>query len=115
MYKTRHMMIPFPSRIDNRYCKEEEGSYKPKFTEAIGASNVYDTIPQKEKDPGSFTLPCYINDVCFDNALVDLGASISVMPLLTYLNLGLGVLVRTKLTVELADRTVKYPKGIAEN
>ncbi|GKB49570.1 putative reverse transcriptase domain-containing protein [Tanacetum coccineum] len=37
------------------------------------------------------------------------------MPLLTYLNLGLGELAHTKLTVELADRTVKYPKEIAEN
>ncbi|GJZ47651.1 hypothetical protein Tco_0601483 [Tanacetum coccineum] len=45
----------------------------------------------------------------------DLGASVSVMPLLTYLNLGLDELGHTKLTVELADRTVKYPKGIAEN
>ncbi|GJW77991.1 putative reverse transcriptase domain-containing protein [Tanacetum coccineum] len=69
----------------------------------------------KEKDPRSFTLPCFINDFCFDNALVDLGASVSVMPLSTYLNLGLGELVHTRLTVELTDRTVKYPKGIAEN
>ncbi|GKB69750.1 putative reverse transcriptase domain-containing protein [Tanacetum coccineum] len=37
------------------------------------------------------------------------------MPLLTYLNLGLGELAHTKLAAELADRTVKYPKGIAEN
>ncbi|GJX19828.1 putative reverse transcriptase domain-containing protein [Tanacetum coccineum] len=37
------------------------------------------------------------------------------MPLSTYLNLGLGELAHTKLTVELADRTVKYPKGIAKN
>ncbi|GJX56472.1 putative reverse transcriptase domain-containing protein, partial [Tanacetum coccineum] len=37
------------------------------------------------------------------------------MPLSTYLNLGLGELAHTKLTVELADRTMKYPKGIAEN
>ncbi|GKC21895.1 putative reverse transcriptase domain-containing protein, partial [Tanacetum coccineum] len=42
-------------------------------------------------------------------------ASVIVMPLLTYLNLGLGELAHTKLIVELADRTVKYPKGIAEN
>ncbi|GJW29971.1 putative reverse transcriptase domain-containing protein [Tanacetum coccineum] len=41
--------------------------------------------------------------------------SISVMPLLTYLNLRLGELDHTKLIVELADRTVKYPKGIAKN
>ncbi|GJZ84226.1 homeodomain-like protein [Tanacetum coccineum] len=48
-------------------------------------------------------------------ALADLGASISVMPLSTYLNLGLGKLAHAKLTVELSDRTVKYPKGIAKN
>nr|GEU63671.1 hypothetical protein [Tanacetum cinerariifolium] len=42
-------------------------------------------------------------------------ASISVMPLSTYLNLGLGELAHTNLTVELADRTVKYPKRIAKN
>nr|GEV76626.1 hypothetical protein [Tanacetum cinerariifolium] len=42
-------------------------------------------------------------------------ASVSVMPLSTYLNLGLGELTYTKLIVELADRTVKYPKGIIEN
>ncbi|GJS56189.1 putative reverse transcriptase domain-containing protein [Tanacetum coccineum] len=42
-------------------------------------------------------------------------ASVSVIPLSTYLNLGIGELAHTKLTVELADRTVKYPKGIAEN
>nr|GEY80669.1 hypothetical protein [Tanacetum cinerariifolium] len=42
------------------------------------------------------------------------GASISVMPLLTYLNLRLGELAHIKLIVELADRNVKYPKGIAE-
>ncbi|GJY88201.1 putative reverse transcriptase domain-containing protein [Tanacetum coccineum] len=109
------MTIPFPSRLDYHYREEEEENYGPKFAEAYGASHINDTIPQKEKDPGSFTLPCFINNVCFDNALVDLGASVSVMPLLTYLNLGLGELAHTKLTVELADRTVKYPKGIAEN
>ncbi|GKA03235.1 putative reverse transcriptase domain-containing protein [Tanacetum coccineum] len=43
------------------------------------------------------------------------GASVNVMPLSTYLNLGLDELAHTKLIVELADRTVKYPKGIAKN
>ncbi|GKB13923.1 hypothetical protein Tco_0847846 [Tanacetum coccineum] len=62
-----------------------------------------------------FTLPCFINNVCFDNALADLGSSISVMPFSTYLNLGLGELSHTKLIVELADRTVKYLKEIAKN
>ncbi|GJY89281.1 putative reverse transcriptase domain-containing protein [Tanacetum coccineum] len=79
------------------------------------ASHIDIFIPRKEKDLGSFTLPCFINNVCFNNALVDLGASVNVMPLSTYLNLGLGESAHTKLTVKLADRTVKYPKGIAEN
>ncbi|GKG21702.1 hypothetical protein Tco_0384297, partial [Tanacetum coccineum] len=82
---------------------------------ACGASHINNAIPRKEKDPESFTLPCFINYFYFDNAHIDLGASVSVMPLLTYLNLGLGELVHTKLTVELADMTVKYPKGIAKN
>ncbi|GJW22562.1 hypothetical protein Tco_0033184 [Tanacetum coccineum] len=109
------MTIPFLSRLDNHYCEEEEGNYGPKFMEAYGASHIDDIIPRKEKDPGSFTLLCFINNSCFNNALVDLGASVSVMPLSTNLNLGLGELAHTRLTVELADRTVKYPKGIAEN
>ncbi|GJV61006.1 putative reverse transcriptase domain-containing protein [Tanacetum coccineum] len=93
-----------------------KGSYGPQFSKAYSEpSHINNSIPKKEKDPGSFTLPCFINDFCFDNALVDLGASVSVMPLSTYLNLGLGELAHTRLTVELADRTVKYPKGIAEN
>ncbi|GJU66339.1 putative reverse transcriptase domain-containing protein [Tanacetum coccineum] len=115
LYKSRQMTIPFPSRLDNHYCEKEVGIYGPKFTEAYGASHINNTIPRKEKDPGSFTLPFYINNVCFDNALIDLGASVSVMPLLTYLNLGLGELAHTRLTMELADMTVKYLKGIAEN
>ncbi|GKE13002.1 hypothetical protein Tco_1416553, partial [Tanacetum coccineum] len=80
-YKSRQMMVPFPSRLDNHYCEDEEGNYGPKFTKAYGASR----------------------------------ASVSVIPPLTYLNLGLDELAHTKLTVELADRTMKYPKGIAEN
>ncbi|GJY68873.1 hypothetical protein Tco_0471855 [Tanacetum coccineum] len=115
LYKSRQTTLTFLSRLDNHYCEEEEGNYGPKFMEAYGASHINDTIHRKEKDPRSFTLPCFINNTCFDNALVDLGASISVMPLLTYLNLGSGELAHTRLTVELADRTVKYPKGIAEN
>ncbi|GJV18834.1 hypothetical protein Tco_1367854 [Tanacetum coccineum] len=51
---------------------------------SYGATRVDDSLPQKEKDLGSFTLPCYINNICFDNALADLGASnlgeIKLMP-----------------------------------
>ncbi|GJT37479.1 hypothetical protein Tco_0937344 [Tanacetum coccineum] len=68
-----------------------------------------------EKDTGSFTLPCFINDMCFNKGLADLGASVIVMPYSTYTTLGLGDLIPTKLIIELADRTVKRPKVIVEN
>ncbi|GKC98219.1 ribonuclease H-like domain-containing protein [Tanacetum coccineum] len=78
--------------------------------------DAYDhTLLQKEKDPGSFTLPCFIHNIYFDKALVDQGASVSVMSFSTYTNLGLGILSHTRLTIELADRTIKQPRGIAEN
>ncbi|GJW37959.1 hypothetical protein Tco_0060879 [Tanacetum coccineum] len=93
LYKSRQMTVPFLSCLDNHYYEEEEGNYGPKLTEAYGASHINDTIPQNEKDPGSFTLPCFINNVFFDNALVDLGDIVSVMPLLTYLNLGLDFII----------------------
>ncbi|GJT13833.1 putative reverse transcriptase domain-containing protein [Tanacetum coccineum] len=116
MYETRQTTISFQSHLNGYYYDGKKGSYGPQFSEAYSkASHIDESIPQKEKDPRSFTLPYFINNVCFDNALVDLGASVSVMPLLTYLNLGLGKLAHTKLTVELADRIVKYSKGIAEN
>ncbi|GJU51594.1 hypothetical protein Tco_1221149 [Tanacetum coccineum] len=67
-----------------------------------------DTLPPKEKDPRSFTLA--LKNLCFNKALADLGASVSVMPFLTYTNLGIGELAPTKLIIELADRTVKCPK-----
>ncbi|GJZ50923.1 hypothetical protein Tco_0605438 [Tanacetum coccineum] len=55
------------------------------------------SLPQKEKDPGSFTLPCFIRDICLDKALVDLGESVSVMILSNYTNLGIGILSHTRL------------------
>ncbi|GKF29080.1 hypothetical protein Tco_0095422 [Tanacetum coccineum] len=60
LYKSRQTTVPFPSCLDNHYCEEEEGNYGQKFTDAYGASHINNTIPRKEKDPGSFTLPCFI-------------------------------------------------------
>nr|GEU32725.1 hypothetical protein [Tanacetum cinerariifolium] len=73
------------------------------------------SLPPKEKDTRSFTIPCYINNICFEKSLADLGASISVMPYSTFTNLGLDELAPTMLTTELADKTIKRPKGIAKN
>ncbi|GJX93484.1 DNA-directed DNA polymerase [Tanacetum coccineum] len=69
----------------------------------------------KEKDPGSFTIPCDIGQLHIDNALADLGASISLMPYTMYKKLGLGEPKATRMSLELADRSIQYPRGIIEN
>ncbi|GJS94743.1 DNA-directed DNA polymerase [Tanacetum coccineum] len=61
-------------------------------------------LPSKEKDPGSFTIPCDIGQLHIDNALADLGASISLMPYTMYKKLGLGEPKATRMSLELADR-----------
>ncbi|GJU05502.1 hypothetical protein Tco_1121932 [Tanacetum coccineum] len=60
--------------------RHKKGSYGPQFSEAYsyGASHIDKSIPKKEKDLGSFTLPCYINNVCFENSQANIGASVLV-------------------------------------
>ncbi|GJV50879.1 DNA-directed DNA polymerase [Tanacetum coccineum] len=71
-------------------------------------------LPSKEKDPGSFTIPCNIGHLYINNALAGLGASISLMPYTMYEKLGLGEPKPTRMRIELADRSIQYPRGIAE-
>nr|GEX07589.1 hypothetical protein [Tanacetum cinerariifolium] len=72
-------------------------------------------LPLKEKDLGSFTIPCYIGQLNINNALKDLGASISLMPYTMYKKLGLEKPKATRMSLELADRSIQYPRGIVEN
>ncbi|GJR29288.1 DNA-directed DNA polymerase [Tanacetum coccineum] len=72
-------------------------------------------LPSKEKDPRSFTIPCDIGQLHINNALADLGASISLMSYTMYEKLGLGEPKPTRMSLELADRSIQYPRGIIEN
>ncbi|GKA19582.1 reverse transcriptase domain-containing protein [Tanacetum coccineum] len=70
---------------------------------------------EKLGDPGKFLIPCNFPgmDVC--HALADLGASINLMPLSIWKKLSLPELTPTRMTLELADRSITYPKGLAED
>ncbi|GJU92635.1 reverse transcriptase domain-containing protein [Tanacetum coccineum] len=72
-------------------------------------------LPEKLGDPGKFLIPCNFPgmDVC--HALADLGASINLMPLSIWKKLSLPELTPTRMTLELADRSITYPKGLAED
>ncbi|GKF53422.1 DNA-directed DNA polymerase [Tanacetum coccineum] len=71
--------------------------------------------PSKEKDPWSFTIPCKIGQLHIDNALADLGASISLMSYMLYKKLVLGEPKATRMSLKLTDRSIQYPRGIIEN
>ncbi|KAJ9548063.1 LOW QUALITY PROTEIN: hypothetical protein OSB04_020606 [Centaurea solstitialis] len=72
-------------------------------------------IPPKLKDPGSFTIPCSIGGQEVGLALCDLGASINLMPLSVFNKLGIGEVRPTTVTLQLADRSIAYPKGKIED
>ncbi|XP_022151602.1 uncharacterized protein LOC111019514 [Momordica charantia] len=65
----------------------------------------------KLKDPGNFFIPCSIGDVVFENALCELGANINLLPLSISRKLGLGEVRPTTVSLQLADRSIKYPRG----
>nr|GFB25407.1 reverse transcriptase domain-containing protein [Tanacetum cinerariifolium] len=76
---------------------------------------ILNKLPKKLGDPGKFLIPCEFPrmDECL--ALVDLGASINLMPLSVWKGLSLPELTSTCMTLELADRTESKPVGIAKD
>nr|GEX22390.1 reverse transcriptase domain-containing protein [Tanacetum cinerariifolium] len=72
-------------------------------------------LPEKLGDPGKFLIPCDFPgmDVC--HALVDLDTSINLMPLSIWKKLSLPELTSNHITLDLADRSITRPKGVAED
>ncbi|XP_038895986.1 uncharacterized protein LOC120084162 [Benincasa hispida] len=76
---------------------------------------VSNSLPKKQKDLGSFTVPCSIGGLDMGHALCDLEASINLMPLSIFKKLGIGEVQPTSFTLQLADRIIKYPEGKIED
>ncbi|XP_047256152.1 uncharacterized protein LOC124888911 [Capsicum annuum] len=70
------------------------------------------SLVQKKADPGAFTIPYTIGSLDFPKALCDLGASINLMPLAVYNQLGLGDPTPTNIRLVMANRSVKQPVGM---
>ncbi|XP_050916838.1 uncharacterized protein LOC127132019 [Lathyrus oleraceus] len=92
---------------------------RPSSEKFTGEGNVsaltIPVLPQKCKDPGTFAIPCTIGNSKFDDCMLDLGASINVMPTSVYNNLCLGPLQPTGLIIQLANRSNTRPAGIVED
>ena len=71
--------------------------------------------PVKYKDPGCPTISVDIGGLCVEKALLDLGASVNLLPYLVYKQLRLGELKPTTITLSLVDRSMKIPKGTIED
>ncbi|GJV04884.1 DNA-directed DNA polymerase [Tanacetum coccineum] len=124
--KQIHIILPFIKALAQmpKYAKFLKGSLtnKARLEEAckiimneICSIVLLNKLSSKEKDPRSFTIPCDIGQLHIDNALADLEASISLMPYTMYKKLSLGEPKATRMSLELVDRSIQYPRGIIDN
>lgn len=126
IFKRLQINIPFSEALEQMptYAKfmKELLTKKRKFIEeetieldASCSAIIQKFIPQKSKDPGSFTLPVTIGSVSVGKALLDLGASINLMPLSMLRRIGELEVRPTRMQLQLADRSIKYPHGVVED
>ena len=109
--------VPAYAKFLKDLCTIKKGlgiEKKTFLTEQVSAI-IQSKYPVKYKDPGSPTISVNIGGNCIDKSLLDLGASVNLMPYSVYKQLGLGELKPTNITLSLADRLVKIPKGIVED
>ncbi|XP_057545873.1 uncharacterized protein LOC130824871 [Amaranthus tricolor] len=71
-------------------------------------------VPKKQADPDTFTIPLKLGNNVSAVALADLGASVSVMPLTLCKKIN-GEMKATRMSIQFADRSVRYPVGILED
>ncbi|GJV75280.1 reverse transcriptase domain-containing protein [Tanacetum coccineum] len=76
---------------------------------------ILNKLPEKLRDPGKFLIPCDFPGMYECLALADLCASINLMPFSVWKKLSLPELTPTCMTLELADRSITKPIGIAED
>ncbi|XP_075499196.1 uncharacterized protein LOC142537576 [Primulina tabacum] len=126
IFKKIHINIPFADSLEQmpnyaKFIKDVMSKKRKlqefetlKLTEECSAI-LQRKLPQKLKDPGSFTIPCVIGGSRVNRALCDLGASINLMPFSIYRTLELGEVKPSTITLQLADRSLTYPRGIVED
>ncbi|GJT63762.1 reverse transcriptase domain-containing protein [Tanacetum coccineum] len=107
--------LPYPSRLNKQKIREKDDILASKFMEIFLRFVPKKKLPEKLGDPGRFLIPCDFSEFDSYLALADLGASINLMPLSIWKKLQLSGLTETKMVLELADRTISKPTGVAEN
>ncbi|MCI01307.1 hypothetical protein A2U01_0022332, partial [Trifolium medium] len=123
MLNNLQMNIPFAEALEQmsvyaKFMKELlTKKRKPLDDDTINMTEecsaiIQKKLPQKKKDPGSFTIPCSIGNIVVGRALCDLGASINLMPLSMMKKIPGAMAKPTKMQLSLADRSIVHPYGI---
>ena len=109
--------VPTYEKFLKDLCTVKKGlniDKKAFLTEQVSAIIQCQT-PVKYKDPGCPTISVNIGGICVEKALLDLGASVNLLPYSMYRQLRLGELKPTSITLSLTDRSIKIPKGTVED
>ncbi|XP_057747534.1 uncharacterized protein LOC130966727 [Arachis stenosperma] len=118
--------IPFAEAIEQmplnvKFLKElmtKKRSWKNNETVVLTeecSAIIQHKLPQKLKDSGSFQIPCIIGEITVETALCDLGASINLMSLAMMKKMKIEEAKPTRMALQLADRSFKFPHGIVED
>nr|GEV10682.1 reverse transcriptase domain-containing protein [Tanacetum cinerariifolium] len=129
--------LPYPSRFNDQKLREKATNQMEKFFQIFQdfhfdisfadalilmlkfafmiKTMLLKNLPEKLRDPGKFLIPCDFLGMDVYHALADLGASINLMPLSIWKKLSLPELTPTRMTLELADRSITLPKGVSED
>ncbi|CAN6454483.1 unnamed protein product [Victoria cruziana] len=112
------MHVPVYARFLKELCTQKRSSRKildsVMLSEEV-SSIVQRRIPAKMADPGTPIIPCVLGNIHIERVLLDLGASMNVLHRFFYDALQLGKLKPTTMTIQLADRSVKVPKGVLKD
>ncbi|XP_023728945.1 uncharacterized protein LOC111876632 [Lactuca sativa] len=109
--------IPRYAKFLKELCtskKKLKGNQTVKVGENVSAV-LQKRLPKKCKDPGVFTVPCKMGNLFVPRAMLDLGASINVLPYSSYKTMGIGPLSKTRVIIQLVDRSLVHPKGVLED
>nr|GEU82395.1 reverse transcriptase domain-containing protein [Tanacetum cinerariifolium] len=107
--------IPYPSRRNNERNHEKANNQIEKFYQLFKDMILLKKLPEKLGVPGKFLIPSDFPGMAECLALADLGARINLMPFSVWKRLSLPNLTSTCMTLELADRSISRPVGVAED
>ncbi|XP_052621458.1 uncharacterized protein LOC128127127 [Lactuca sativa] len=94
--------------------KKLRGNETVKVSENVFAV-LQKRMPPKCKDPGVFTVPCKLGNLYVPRAMLDLGASINVLPYSVYKSIGIATLTKTGVIIQLANRSIVHLKDVLED